>query len=194
MPTRRRRGGTLLGALALGIAVAAGIGAVRGGSDPDTAIDAGPAKTRVAGVAVRGTPAPRFDLAALSGGGRVILAKYRGRPVVVNFWASWCKECRDEFPVLHDLVTAHRDDGLAVIGITFRDIPSDSRAFARDHEANWILAQGGDHDTAARDYGIRAVPQTFFIDRRGVIRARAFGLPSTAALNAAVAGIVASKP
>ena len=62
-----------------------------------------------------------------------------------------------------------------MVGITFRDIPSDSRAFARDHEANWILAQGGDHDTAARDYGIRAVPQTFFIDRRGMVVRRVVG-------------------
>lgn len=192
MPAKRRRGGALLGALVVGIAVAAGIGAV-GGTETDTTIDPGPARTRVAGVAAPGSVAPNFDLETLSGTDRVRLARYRGRPVIVNFWASWCKECRDEFPVLRDLVRKHEIDGLVVIGITYRDIPSDSRAFARARKVNWILAAGGDGDATAGKYGIRAVPQTFFIDRRGVIRARAFGLPSTAALNAAVREIVASR-
>ena len=186
MPAERRRGGTLLGALALGLAVAAGIGAVRS-SDDDILIDPGPAKTRVSGVAEVGSRAPAFDLLGLSGTGRVSLAEYRGRPLIINFWASWCKECGDEFPVLHDLVVSQPDDGdLVIIGITYRDIVSDSREFASSLDANWVLAYGGEDDPAARDYGIRAIPQTFFIDRAGYIRARAFGLPSRAAIDAAV--------
>lgn len=187
MPAKRRRGGVLLGALALGIAVAAGIGAVRGSDTPDLTIDSGPARTRIPGVAAAGSVAPPFDLPALNGTARVSLASLRGKPVIVNFWASWCTECRAEFPLLAEIVAKHPD--VVVVGITYKDIPFDSRRFARDHHATWTLAKGGDGDAAARTYGIRAVPQTFFIDRRGVIRARAFGLPSTAALNAVVARI-----
>ena len=172
--------------MALGIAVAAGVGAVRS-SDEDTVIDPGPARTRISGVAESGTPAPAFDLQALNGNRMVRLAEYRGRPVIVNFWASWCNDCGDEFPMLADLVVDHRSkDDLVVIGITYRDIVADARDFAERHDANWVLAYGGDDDPVARDYGIRAIPQTFFIDRAGRIRARAFGLLSRAAVDAAV--------
>ena len=187
MPARRRRGGVLLGALALGIAVAAGIGAIRGSDTADLTIDAGPARTRVPGVAAAGSVAPLFDLPALNGNARVSLAALRGKPVIVNFWASYCGACRAEFPLLAKIAAEHRE--VAVVGITYKDIPSDSRQFARKHHATWTLAKGGDGDAAGRAYGIRAIPQTFFIDRHGVIRARAFGLPSTAALNAVVTRI-----
>lgn len=187
MPAKRRRGGVLLGALALGIAIAAGIGAIRGSDTADVTIDSGPARARVPGVAAAGSVAPPFDLAALNGNTRVSLAALRGKPVIVNFWASWCTECRAEFPLLAKIVA--KDPDVVVVGITFKDIPFDSRRFAHDHHATWTLAKGGDGDAAGRAYGIRAVPQTFFIDRHGVIRARAFGLPSTAALNAVVTRI-----
>jgi cytochrome c biogenesis protein CcmG/thiol:disulfide interchange protein DsbE len=140
-------------------------------------------------VAAAGNSAPAFDLRRLSGPGRVSLAKLRGRPVIVNFWASYCVPCREEFPVLRDLTAKRRD--VTIIGISYRDIASDSQEFARKHHANWTLARGDDGDAVARRYGIRAIPQTFFIDRRGVIRGRSFGLPSTAALNAAVKRITA---
>ena len=83
-----------------------------------------------------GVVAPAFDVAALRGSGRVRLADYAGRPVVLTFWASWCISCRKEFPRLNALVRRHRGTDLAVVGITYRDIPSDSRAFAKDFKAN----------------------------------------------------------
>ena len=186
-PAKRRRGGVLLGALALAIAIAAGIGAVRKSDPADLTIDAGPARTRIAGVATTGAPAPSFDLATLSGSGRISLAALRGKPVVLNFWASWCAECKAEFPLLADITRRH--PGVTVIGITYNDIPSDSRRFAREQHATWQLAKGGDGDPVGRAYGIRAIPQTFFIDRAGVIRARAFGLPGRDALEHVVARI-----
>ena len=170
--------------MGLAILIAAGVGAALDSGPAETTMDPGPAKTRIAGVADVGSPAPAFGLHRLTGPGRVSLASLRGRPVIVNFWASWCSECRQEFPVLHDLAAKRSD--LAIVGITYRDIPSDSRDYARKHNANWTLARGDDGDTVAGRYGIRAIPQTFFIDRHGVIQARSFGLPSSAALNAAV--------
>src|SRR6185312_3906257 len=76
-----------------------------------------------------GVIAPAFDVAKLNGPGRIRLADYAGRPVVLTFWASWCISCHQEFPRLRQLAAEHRGSDLAIIGITYRDIPSDSRAF-----------------------------------------------------------------
>src|SRR4051794_30027225 len=133
-----------------------------------------------------GVVAPAFDVAALRGPGRVRLADYAGRPVVLTFWASWCISCRTEFPHLNALTRTYRGTDLAVVGITYRDLAPDSRQFAKDFHATFTLAEGGDGDPVAKDYGIRAIPQLYFIDRACVIRARMFGTPSTAAMNAAV--------
>lgn len=202
----RKRGGVLLGILAVAIAVAAAIAALTAGDDTGSgsAGDGGmPAGMHMApgthmhhgskhpASVLRGAPgpgvtAPPFDVARLHGDGRVRLADYTGQPVVVTFWASWCISCRTEFPRLRALMRAHTDDDLVVIGITYRDIPSDSRAFAKEFHADFTLAKGGDGDPVAKEYGIRAIPQLYFIDREGVIRERIFGAPSSAAMEAAV--------
>ena len=199
----RKHGGILLGILAVAIAVAAAIAALTSGDDSGNASSAGsgsmadmpgmehgkhPPSVK-AGAPGPGVIAPTFDLAALRGPGRVRLADYAGRPLVLTFWASWCISCHTEFPRLRELVNDHRGSDLAVIGITYRDIPSDSRAFAKQMRANFTLAKGGEDDPVARDYGIRAIPQVYFIDRDGVIRQREFGAPSPAAMRTAVAAI-----
>jgi len=124
-----------------------------------------------------GATAPDFALSKLSGDGTVKLSDYRGRPVVVNFWASWCHPCRKEFPLLADARTKYRGDDLAIIGVSYRDIPSDSRRFVKDQDAKWTFARD-DRGAVAKDYGVRAVPQTFFIDADGTIRERVFGITS----------------
>ena len=138
------------------------------------------------GAAEPGEPAPDFALATLDGK-RVRLADFRGRPVVVNFWASWCNPCRQEFPILADALATH--DDLAVVGVTFRDIESDSRAFADETGATWPLAIDDDGDVAAR-YGVRAIPQTVFIRADGTIAARVFGFESAEAFAEPLAMIV----
>ena len=128
-----------------------------------------------AGVAEVGSPAPDFVLPALDGGGDVRLADYRGRPVIVNFWASWCNPCREEFPLLKKTIREHRADQLAVIGVTFQDIADDSRSFVKKRAATWPqgIDEGGD---VASAFGVRAIPQTFFVRPDGTIAARAFGI------------------
>jgi cytochrome c biogenesis protein CcmG/thiol:disulfide interchange protein DsbE len=198
----RKRGGALLVTMAVVIAAAAAVAALRSGEDSDATSSTGDSMAGmhtghgankppsvVKGAPGPGVVAPPFDVARLRGPGRVRLADYAGRPVVLTFWASWCVTCRSEFPRLRALVQAHRDDDLAVVGITYRDIPADSRDFAEDFRANFTLADGGDGDPVAKKYGIRAIPQLYFIDRAGVIRERMFGAPSTATMEAAVVGI-----
>lgn len=131
----------------------------------------------VEGVAEVGSPAPDFVLPALDGGDDVRFADFRGRPVIVNFWASWCNPCRDEFPLLKTALRDHRADQLEVIGVTYRDIPDDSRDFVKKMAATW--PQGVDEGGAvASAFGVRAIPQTFFIRPDGTIAARVFGITS----------------
>jgi cytochrome c biogenesis protein CcmG/thiol:disulfide interchange protein DsbE len=97
------------------------------------------------------------------------LAAYRGRPVVLNFWASWCVPCRAEFPLLIAKQEEHAADGLAVVGVLFRDAIEPAREFVADQGATWPTAADatGAHE---RSYRVVAPPQTYFIDRDGIVR------------------------
>jgi cytochrome c biogenesis protein CcmG, thiol:disulfide interchange protein DsbE len=134
-----------------------------------------------AGAPEVGTTAPDFVLPALDGEGDVRLADFRGRPVIVNFWASWCNPCREEFPLLRQALREHRAERLAVIGVTFRDIVADSRAFVADMRATWPQAIDDDR-AVAKAFGVRSIPVTFFVRPDGTIAARVFGFTTEAAL------------
>lgn len=123
-----------------------------------------------------GRPAPAFELEALDGR-RVALRDLRGRPLVINFWASWCTECRKEHPLL---MAAHErfGDRIAFLGIVFQD----SAGNVRDYLVEMGDVKNGSYpnlkDPGARvaiDYGVYGVPETFFVDRRGVVRAKRIG-------------------
>lgn len=141
------------------------------------------AQVSVGGRAEVGDQAPDFELPALDGNGTVRLSDFRGRPVILNFWASYCNPCRDEFPLFKQALRDHADEDLAVVGVAFEDIPSDSRAFVRKTGAGWPNGIDERGSVGKKDYGIRALPQTFFIDADGKIVDRYFsGLTSKAAL------------
>jgi cytochrome c biogenesis protein CcmG/thiol:disulfide interchange protein DsbE len=165
----------LAGVLVVGVVAGVLMTVLDNGSQSDDSTRR--AEVSVAGVAEVGSPAPDFALPALDGSGEVRLADVRGRPVIVNFWASWCNPCREEFPLLKEALRDHRADELAVIGVTYQDIPSDSRAFVNKMDATW--PQGvDDGGQVAEAYGVRAIPQTFFIAPDGTIVARVFGITS----------------
>lgn len=97
------------------------------------------------------------------------LSDLRGRPAVVNFWASWCTPCRNEFPVLADALAAHEADGMALVGVLFKDDPAPATAFVTEFGAGWPTVDDPD-DTIAAAYRVVAPPQTYFIDADGVVR------------------------
>ena len=72
-------------------------------------------------------PAPAFSLPRLDQDGTLSLESLRGRPVIVNFWASWCEPCEDEAPLLERAWREHRDEGLVVVGVDFNDFRADAR-------------------------------------------------------------------
>lgn len=120
-----------------------------------------------------GDPAPDFALADLDGK-PVRLADLRGRPVVVNFWASWCGPCVEEFPILQGALAKHRAHGLVVVGVVVRDNSEAARAFMARTGAPWSAVMDPGEDVARR-FGIYAPPETFFIDPQGVVVGRQIG-------------------
>lgn len=121
-----------------------------------------------------GRPAAPFSLTAFDGS-PVSLEAWRGQVVVVNFWASWCKPaCYDEAPVLERAWRTYRDRGLVVVGVDMQDTPEAARAFIRQFQLTFPNAPD-DGGKVAVEYGVYGVPETFFVDRTGTIRAKHVG-------------------
>ena len=103
-------------------------------------------------------------------GTTIDLAKYRGKPLVLNFCASWRVPCREEFPLYKDrLATLGERDGLQVVGVLYKDQPELAQAFLSDFGASWPSLTDPDGSIAAA-YRVVAPPQTYFIDKDGVLR------------------------
>ena len=121
-----------------------------------------------------GQTAPAFSLPALSGDGNVELASLRGNVVVVNFWASWCAECRDEHPALLNAWDRYRDRGVVFVGVDFEDSAEDAAAYAEEMGGDWPLATDPG-SRAAIDFGVFGVPETFVLDAEGQVVAKRVG-------------------
>jgi cytochrome c biogenesis protein CcmG, thiol:disulfide interchange protein DsbE len=135
-----------------------------------------------------GDRAPDFVLADLDGK-PLRLADLRGRPVIVNFWASWCGPCVDEFPLLRAVAAAHEGERLSIVGVVFRDRSEAAREFLARMGATWPAAMDPG-DAVATEFGITSPPDTFFIDRNGVVVGRQLGQLSAADLERGLAAIL----
>ncbi len=114
--------------------------------------------------------APDFTLNTLDGQ-PVKLADYRGKVILVNFWASWCGPCKEEMPLLQTADEQHKADGLVVLGIntTFQDNRQAAEQFVRDTRVKFpiLLDESG---SVSQDFRVISIPMSFFIDRKGIIR------------------------
>ncbi len=134
-----------------------------------------------------GFVAPAIALPAASGE-TLALADLRGQVVIVNFWASWCGPCRAEMPTFERLYQSERNRGLTILAVnnTIQDDETAVAAIQREFGLSFPIVF--DHDgEISRLYGVRMLPTTFIVDRRGVIRQVFFGGPlSEASLRSAV--------
>jgi cytochrome c biogenesis protein CcmG, thiol:disulfide interchange protein DsbE len=135
-----------------------------------------------------GQVAPDFSVTDLEGN-PIHLAELRGRPVIVNFWASWCGPCVEEFPLLRAEAEEHTGDGLVVIGIVHQDREAAARAFMSRNGGTWPAAMDPD-GRVADAYRIFGPPETYFIGRDGRIVARHIGQFTAASLEDKVAAIM----
>lgn len=141
-----------------------------------------------AGVA-EGDVAPVATLPSLEGGESGSLADYRGRWVLVNFWASWCGPCKAEAPALESFQRRYGGPGFSVLGIDSRDLEGDGREFVRRYRLTYPQLYDGDGD-AAEEFGADGVPENFLVDPRGRVRLAVPGPVDAAYLREQVAPLL----
>lgn len=146
------------------------------------AVTSGPARgglavnDRVLELNVGGELAPEFSMELL-GGDELDSANLQGQVVMLDFWASWCPPCRDEAPVLAQVYDEYRDRGVEFVGFNLWDNAGDAEVFLQQQGHDY--PNGIDHDgRIAISFGVRGIPEKFFLDREGRI-ARKFSGPMT---------------
>ena len=156
--------------------------------------------TRVASTLV-GKPAFPFSTQLLQGeswlaggdGKTISLNDLKGKPVILNFWASWCVSCREEAAEFQRFWERHREEGILVVGIAIQDTPEAALEFAKRFGKTYPLGLDVS-GKAGIDYGVYGVPETFLIDRNGVIQHKETGPMSVALLESKLPMIIGTPP
>jgi len=125
-----------------------------------------------------GKAAPTFALRQVGTQNTIDVSQFRGKPVVVNFWATWCVPCWDEHPVLQATARALQPD-VQFLGVVFQDEESKIQNFLSQRGSSYptVVDEAG---KTAIAYGVGGVPETFFLDKNGVIVAKYVGPMSSA--------------
>lgn len=139
-----------------------------------------------------GKPSPDATLPFLEQEGQLSLSELRGQIVVLNFWASWCVGCRQEHDDLLAAANAYREQGVRFVGVVFQDEPGDAIAFLNELGRAYpnVVDEGS---RLGVDYGVYGIPETFFIDREGVVVAKISGESTFAALAAVLDELLAGR-
>ena len=120
-----------------------------------------------------GKPAPEFSLPRLDNAAQSFTRHdMAGRVWVLNVWASWCQPCLEEHPLLVDLARRSR---VPLVGLNYKDKPADAIAWLGRHGNPYTASASDRKGLVGIDYGVYGVPETFVIDRQGVIRFKHIG-------------------
>jgi cytochrome c biogenesis protein CcmG/thiol:disulfide interchange protein DsbE len=140
--------------------------------------------TGLSGVTMVNRPAPGFALKTFEGN-PIALANFRGRPVVINFWASWCPPCREEAPLIERTWRAYKNRDLIFLGVNIQDRKEDALNYMREFD---ITYPNGPDPTGeiSIDYGVSGLPVTFFVSRDGKVVRRWVGALEHSVLNRSI--------
>lgn len=139
---------------------------ITGCSSPSTA------RMPVEGIQV-GNLAPDFQLSNLEGQS-ISLSDFRGRPVLINFWATWCPPCRDEMPYIQQIYEEWSAKGLVLLAINIGESPSTVEGFTQSYNLSLPVLLDT-NQIVAQKYNITGIPATFFIDKNGIIQRKVVG-------------------
>jgi cytochrome c biogenesis protein CcmG/thiol:disulfide interchange protein DsbE len=141
---------------------------------------------------VAGHPAPDFTLKTLDGQ-EVSLSDFRGQPVVLNFWATWCGPCRVEMPHFQEAYSVHQDDGVVILGVnlTERDSPGEIPGFVDEFSLTFpiVLDETGE---VAKSYKAFGQPASIFVNRDGTVHQVFYGPVNKAFIDARISELLAS--
>lgn len=129
-----------------------------------------------------GLTAPDFELEDVKTGSPVRLSALRGKPVWINFWATWCPPCRAEMPIMKQKYEKYGAAGLEVVGINMREDPAYVRSFAAENGYNWLFAVDRDGEVTNR-YFASGIPTHLFVDAAGTVQAIHIGDLHAAAMD-----------
>jgi cytochrome c biogenesis protein CcmG/thiol:disulfide interchange protein DsbE len=169
---------------------------------PDTRIDDSLARNEA-------VPAPSFELEVLRRGSlgpelggslgpaladnRLSSSEVRGRPYVLNFWASWCVPCREEAPLLQRAWRDARKQGVLFVGLNMQDVRGDAHDFIADFEIDYLNIRDPSNEVARR-FGVTGIPETFFVSASGDVVAHVIGVVSGEQLDAGMAAAMSGRP
>ena len=123
-----------------------------------------------------GQPAPPFRLPNVrESESDVSLADVAGKPIVINFWASWCVPCRAESPALERFYEARRDPSFTILGIDSNDLSGDALGFVRKYGITYPQLRDGGGDFSQNELGTTGVPESFLVDPRGKLVVHSIG-------------------
>jgi len=143
---------------------------------------------------VEGRTAPDFELTDVSTGKTVKLSDYRGKAVLLNFWATWCPPCKVEIPWFVDLQKQYGSDGLVIVGVAMDDAGQQAISkFAQGMGINYPILLGTDQVSDLYG-GVEDLPTTFYIGRDGKIVDRVFGLRSHHEIESNIKAALAQGP
>lgn len=140
---------------------------------------------------LEGKPAPAFALTSLEGQ-TLTSAELRGRPIVLNFWASWCQPCMVEHEALQAAAQRFKDQ-VHFIGIVYQDTAQGARDYLK-RRTNVFPQLLDDKTAVAIDYGVAGVPESFFIDRKGVVRKKHVGVLTSGILESELSALLSEAP
>lgn len=124
--------------------------------------------TSIALAVAIGDKAPDCKLSSLGDSQSSTLSQYPGKVLYVDFWASWCGPCAKSFPFMNELHSQLKDQGLQIVAVNLDEKPEEAQAFLSQYPAQFTVAADASKQ-CAKDFGVKAMPSSYLIDRKGKV-------------------------